>query len=219
MGLFLYIERGMATMARVDDYIQARQIAAEKLGRQTVADIARQSGVEQITPLGLQLRFLDRVYRIAWPDCEFVDTDDGERPVPIQEQVLILHYLLGAGGRQPSGNWIAYREIPGAAFYFSAFVKRAVDPLKKVFGGHIEGFRRAADLLGGVEAGVGDVGREFRVLPQVPLRLILWAGDDEFPPEANILFDDTAGEILSPEDAAWLAGMLVYRMMALARSS
>jgi hypothetical protein len=55
------------------------------------------------------------------------------------------------------------------------------------------------------------------VLPQVPLRLILWAGDDEFAPEANILFDDTAGEILSPEDAAWLAGMLVYRMMALAR--
>ncbi|MBW2011870.1 MAG: DUF3786 domain-containing protein, partial [Deltaproteobacteria bacterium] len=53
--------------------------------------------------------------------------------------------------------------------------------------------------------------------PKVPLQLILWAGDDEFAPEANILFDDTVSKILSPEDAAWLAGMIVYRLMALSR--
>jgi hypothetical protein len=55
------------------------------------------------------------------------------------------------------------------------------------------------------------------MLPAVPLQLILWEGDDEFPAEANILFDKTIGRILSPEDIAWLAGMVVYRLMALAR--
>jgi hypothetical protein len=49
------------------------------------------------------------------------------------------------------------------------------------------------------------------------LQIILWEGDEEFSPEANILFYDTIGDILSPEDFAWLAGMLVYRLMALAR--
>ena len=34
---------------------------------------------------------------------------------------------------------------------------------------------------------------------------------------ANILFDKNIGRILSPEDVAWLAGMVVYRLMALAR--
>ncbi len=48
--------------------------------------------------------------------------------------------------------------------------------------------------------------------------LILWEGDDEFPPEANIIFNDTIGEVLSPEDVAWMAGMLVYRLIALAWS-
>ncbi len=48
------------------------------------------------------------------------------------------------------------------------------------------------------------------------MQLILWEGDDEFPPEANIIFNDTIGEVLSPEDVAWMAGMLVYRLIALA---
>jgi hypothetical protein len=47
--------------------------------------------------------------------------------------------------------------------------------------------------------------------------MILWIGDDEFPPEANILFDQTIGDFLSPEDVAWLAGMVVYRLIALSR--
>jgi hypothetical protein len=46
---------------------------------------------------------------------------------------------------------------------------------------------------------------------------ILWEGDDEFDAEANILFTESTGECLSPEDAAWLAGMVVYRLMALSR--
>jgi hypothetical protein len=45
----------------------------------------------------------------------------------------------------------------------------------------------------------------------------VWEGDDEFPAEANILFDAAVGDYLSPEDAAWLASLAVYRLMALAR--
>jgi hypothetical protein len=49
----------------------------------------------------------------------------------------------------------------------------------------------------------------------VPVRIILYAGDAEFAPEANILFDRSIGGMLSPEDIAWLAGMLVYRLIGL----
>ena len=51
----------------------------------------------------------------------------------------------------------------------------------------------------------------------MPVRLILHAGDEEFPAEANILFDRSIGRMLSPEDVAWMAGMLVYRLIALSR--
>ena len=139
------------------------------------------------------------------------------KEIPIQEQVLILHYLTTEDMPPLSSDWVSYREIPGASFYFSAFAKRAIDPLKKVFGRNLSGFAQASGKLNSTKIEPGDAGFEFMVFPYVPLQLILWAGDDEFPEEANILFDRTIEKILSPEDVAWMAGMVVYRLIALSR--
>jgi hypothetical protein len=203
-------------MARVDDYQQARDLAASALGSLDLADIARRSGFEMLDPKQLSVPFLTRTYRVAYPGFIFTDANDPAAQTPLQEQVLLLHYLQGCQPRL-SGRWIAYREIPGAGFYFGAFVKRAVDPLKKVFGQNLAGFRKATGMLGGVALDEGTTGFRLDVLPYAPLQVIVWEGDEEFPAEANILFDATAGEYLSPEDAAWLASLTVYRLMALAK--
>ena len=52
------------------------------------------------------------------------------------------------------------------------------------------------------------------MFPRIGIQIILWEGDEEFPPEANILFDENIGELLSPEDIAMLSGMLTYRLVA-----
>ena len=203
-------------MARIDDYRTARKIAVDELARRSPAEIALMTGFELSSDQAFRVPFLNRVYQVAFPEFAFQDQGEGHREAPIQEQVLILHYMMPVGIRDPSGNWIAYREIPGASFYFGAFVKRAINPLTKAFGGDIDGLKKAARALDGTAVEPGDAAFEFSLFPKVPLRLVLWAGDDEFPPDANILFDETIGEIFSPEDVAWLAGMLVYRLMALA---
>ena len=203
-------------MPRIDDYFNAAKIAIEALAKESPKDILKRSGFEADTE-GIRVPFLNRIYRIGIPGFAFSDTASEPKDVPIQEQVLILHYLQASGLQFPTGNWIAYREIQGASFYFSAFVKRAIDPLKSTFGSNIQGLVKAAEQLGGQAIAAGDAGFEFRVLPRIPIQLILWEGDAEFPSEANILFDETIGDILSPEDVAWLAGMLVYRLMALSR--
>ena len=204
-------------MPRIDDYINARKLAVEKLSRASFEIIAERSGFEPSDGQSLHIPFLDRTYLVGFPLFEFTDQADSQKEVPIQEQVLILHYLMAPETPDLSGQWVSYREIPGASFYFAAFVKRAVDPLKKVFGQNISVFCRAAEILQGRRIENGDAGFEFSMFPAVPLQLILWEGDDEFPAEANILFDKTIGRMLSPEDVAWLAGMVVYRLMALAR--
>lgn len=201
-------------MARIDDYESAKAIAVDALAGESLDAILERTKFEPAGDTAIRVAFLDRVYRVSLPDFAFTDAGDESRSVPLQEQVLILHYMMAHPGAQVSGNWIAYREIPGASFYFSAFVKRAIDPLKKVFGQNISALNTAAQHLGGRQIGYGDAGLEFSLLPEVPVQLILWQGDDEFPSEANILFDESIGDILSPEDAAWLAGMLVYRLIA-----
>jgi len=205
-------------MARVDDYFNAKKIAFEKLAKESIDDIAKCAVLEIVDDNKFQVSFLNRTYQVGYPDFEFKDLADPEAEVPIQEQVLIMHYMSAMQSIKPAGNWIAYREIPGASFYFSAFVKRAIDPLKKVFGKNTVAFITAAEKLNAKTIDIGDAGFEFQVFPKVCLQMIIYEGDDEFEPEASILFDSTAGEFLSPEDAAWLAGMVVYRLMALSRS-
>jgi hypothetical protein len=202
-------------MPRIDDYIAACRLAREKLAADPCERIAARSGFA-CDAGALRIPFLDRVYAVSCPGFEFADDVSAGAQIPLQEQVLLLHYLAADAPVAVTGDWVAYREIPGAAFYFAAFVKRAVDPLKKRFGHDIAGFRRAAERLNGAAVEAGDAAAEFRVLPNVPVRLILHAGDEEFPPEAAILFDRSVGRILSPEDLAWLAGMVVYRMMRVA---
>jgi hypothetical protein len=204
-------------MPRIDDYLNARKLAVERLSKESFDVILRRSGFDSADVDTLRVPFLDRIYSIDYPHFEFKDSIDASQEVPIQEQVLILHYLIATAMPRPAGQWISYREIPGASFYFSAFVKRAIDPLKKAFGQDLAGFCKAAEKLHADKTESGDAGYEIRVLPGVPLQLILWQGDEEFPPNANILFERNIAQVLSPEDAAWLAGMVVYRFIAISR--
>ena len=205
-------------MARVDDYQNAKIIAVEQLVKGSFSHICQSSGFETVDEKIFRVPFLNRIYHVSWPDFEFTSaSEEDSSDIPLQEQVLILHYMLGKGPMVLSGNWVSYREIPGASFYYSAFVKRAINPLKQVFGNNTAGFKSGAELLNATPIEPGDASFEFQLFPRVPVQLILWEGDEEFPSEANILFDDTIEEILSPEDIAWLAGMVVYRLMALSR--
>lgn len=204
-------------MARIDDYINAKKIAIEKLSTGSFNDIVRRSGFEVLADSVLKVPFLNREFELSYPDFTFKDLSGLDKEIPIQEQVLILHYLMSETSVEPSANWVSYREIPGASFYFSAFIKRAIDPLKNVFGNNISGLKEASKHLDGVPAGIGDAGFDYLIFPRVPIRIILWKGDDEFPSEANILFDESIGKILSPEDIAWMAGMLVYRLISITK--
>ncbi len=201
-------------MPRIDDYLAAKKMAIEALSQEPFERIAGCSGFEAADENIFRIPFLDQIYRVGFPDFEFKDEAEKLPEIPIQEQVLILHYMMGKIPVRVTGEWIAYREIPGASFYFAAFVKRAIDPLKKVFGQDVSSLVKAAKQLNGKPIETGDAGFEFFVFPKTPIRIILWQGDDEFPSEANILFDKSVGDILSPEDAAWLAGMLVYRLIS-----
>lgn len=204
-------------MARVDDYREAKKIAVQRLQKESLDDLAERSGFERVQKRKLRVPFLDRVYSIDFPECEMVVEQGKTGDIPLQEQVLILHYLIGVTPGPLSGSWIPYREVPGASFYHGVFIKRAIDPLKKVLGHTPSLFAEASCRLKGQPVAYGDVSFAFRIFPKVPIQIILWEGDEEFPAEANILFDRTISDMFSPEDVAWIASLLVYRLIALSK--
>ena len=104
-------------------------------------------------------------------------------------------------------------------FYLDSFLKRAKDPLLAAFGPRPDRLvELAQEAYGAGPFDSGDHSVVVRALPFVPTALILWEGDDEFPPEGNILFDRNISKFFSAEDIAWLAGMVVYPLVGKAKT-
>jgi len=62
--------------------------------------------------------------------------------------------------------------------------------------GEIEVFRRAAEQLGEDLLSIGDAGHAFPVPPHVQCAVVWWAGEEEFPASAAVLFDSSARRYL-----------------------
>ncbi|MGE5841919.1 MAG: DUF3786 domain-containing protein [Deltaproteobacteria bacterium] len=212
-------------MPRIDDYKQALKLAADQLRDKDLEALARLSGAvtgrDKEGRKTLVLDALNQKVSLTWPDFAFSPERPGAE-IPIQQQILYLHYLCGAWsskGAGASGQWISFQEIPDGRFYMDAFQRRAKNPMVMSFGDQPELLLKVAtELYGAVPFDQGDASVVVRALPLVPIALILWKGDEEFPPEGNVLFDRSVVRILSAEDIAWLSGMVVYPLIGRLRA-
>lgn len=212
-------------MARIDDYYNAADLARRELASLDPDPLARFAGARyrgQGDDEGVGLDFLGKKVLITWPDV-VMTYEDSKEEVEIQQQVLIFHYLQGAfqgGGEQLTGEWMAFQDVPDGRFYQDAFRRRAKIPLLQVFGKRPELMLELAIKAYGAEPlDLGDVSAAVSALPMIRVAMVLWAGDDEFPPDGNILFDRNTDSYLSAEDMAWISGMVVYPLLGMASNA
>jgi uncharacterized protein DUF3786 len=213
-------------MPRIDDYKMAVALAAGELQKINPKRLVNTSRAQYFWEKGeggerdregLLVPYFGQDRRVSWPEIA-VTPADGAGQIPLTEQILILHYLIRARGEALSGRNIDFRQVPEGGFYWSAFVSRAQKPLLATFGQDLELYLQVALLAGGEpQQGLGDAAARFLAFPLVPVTHVLWRGDEEFPPEAGILFDETISSVLATEDIAALAGASVYRLLAVAR--
>jgi hypothetical protein len=207
------------SMARIDDYITARAMSVEELTQRNPKGVASRSRSEYVFEEGkegLIVPYFGQRRRVMWPEVTVTPAEGGTE-LPLTEQILILHYLQTTSGMEPEGVNIDFKQVPQGGFYWSAFVSRAVKPLLMTFGNDTEFYLQVATAMGGTPEAMGDAAARFLAFPLVPVIHVLWRGDEEFDPEASILFDTTIPGHLSTEDIAALAGASVYRLMAAAR--
>jgi hypothetical protein len=155
-----------------------------------------------------ELVYLGRMLRISHPGGD-VQAMDGGNPPGYAAALVCLHYLTCADGHPPADRWVSFRELPDGLIYYSAFRSRVEPALVRRFGAAPAALQRAAQTLGGDPLAFGDVAFGLRVLPRIAMAIILYAGDEEFAPAANVLFDASAGHYLPTEDLAVLGGLVV----------
>jgi len=55
----------------------------------------------------------------------------------------------------------------------------------------------------------GDVSSQIEVMPGYEIRLIVWEGDEEFPPNSQILFSDNFPQAFSAEDRTVVGDVVI----------
>lgn len=192
-------------------WTQVRSYAPETLAEDAGAKLLQGGTI-------LRLKVMDR-------DCD-VDVSarevrwaEGEQEGPSAHlRILILHYLVRAGKANVANEIATFREFEGGDLYYSVFKTRAIDPIVKAFGTAHEDLRRVGEILGTEPVKMGSVGFKVHFFPKLPIVVVLWLGDEEVPPSANILFDANAGKILPTEDLSIAAEVLVHRLIDVSRA-
>jgi hypothetical protein len=192
----------------------AYKIARERLAE--IKDIERQclkSGARYLpAEKSIVLDHLNRTYKISLPggDVSFVDNAEA---VPIRDKILILHYFTRAKGTPLTGRLITYKELQEGINYYPTFFKRAIEPIITNFNEAPEKLTEIAATMGGHKSDYGDIAVTITAFPNVPLTIVLWRGDKEFPPGGNIMFDSTISDYLPTEDVTILCEIIAWRLV------
>src|SRR5665648_237556 len=193
------------------DLSMAHEVALKNFRACTLENMARCSGYPS-NGNALEVDFLGASYKVEYPTGNFVPVSNSDAELPQATQILILHYLVNPTESLDNGKLISYKELPGGAIYIKPFSGRSIDPMVRIFGSNPDMLLEVATSLGGQSNGLGDVGVTLRAFPRIPLNLVLWRADDEFPASGNILFDGSAAAILPTEDYAVLASIVVFSL-------
>jgi len=193
--------------------------ARAELAGVTPEKLVMRTGCHRDSEGHYHLRLMGREYAVSPTTFTVARADTGETPSSFTES-LVLTYLITADGTTPSGRWVGFRELPDGMFYVQAFQAysgaRLVREVAEAEVDFLRALQRAGLELGGAPLGIGDAGYSFPVLPRVQMALAYWEGDDEFPSQATVLFEDTAAHYMPTDGLAILGSQLVDKLLAVA---
>ncbi len=142
--------------------------------------------------------------------------------VGVFTQILILHALRSHTGLVPSGNWIAFSDIPDGLLYSGVYERRTEHRLARALSGACDRLAGTAGRLGGGPLALGgDASAVVEPFFGVPVGIVFWEGDDQFTPAVTFLYDKTITGIFPAEDIVvltqWVADEIILILREAAR--
>jgi len=167
--------------------------------------------------------------RLGFPDSSVLkflrfslSLEDGQlydemRDIMIPETEASVYCILSgyadANAAPETHKPISFAQLPGGRAYYNAFRSRTVQQIERVFGSNPQSLHKAAELLDATRLDVGDYSVEIYALPLVPIHVVFWSSNTEFPLSANILFDSSVSHYLSTEQTAMLGELTATRLI------
>lgn len=187
-----------------------------QLGRLKHADIAGCAAAVDL-PLengqAVTVPFAGAHYRIS---RQGVRRTDG-RIVPEATASALIHFVLDASRSRPVGRFVTFGELAGPLFGQGSYSRDALErPIIKRFQGRVQELLAVAEQLGGRqagEAGLGGISLIFDLLPHMPLQLVFYDRDEDYPARATLLYDPNCTRMVQFEVLAVLATIFVRALV------
>ncbi|MEI6127657.1 MAG: DUF3786 domain-containing protein [Pseudomonadota bacterium] len=193
-------------------YDEAFTLACQRLLEKGLQSCAENTGakVEQLTAEHslITLAFLNKTISITLP--EFIFSSDVLQDIGIWDKILILHYLCNGVASPLQQNLINFKQLSSGSTYYPSFENRCLKPFIRYYSQNtVLVIEYLLKHLGGEEVSMGDWAIKLQAFPSVPIIFVTWKADEEFPAEANILFDASIERFLSTEDIVVLCQQIV----------
>ena len=159
------------------------------------------------------VNLLGREFAISHPDYAIRALDGGTLP-PLPTQTFLLRYLLESKDVAWRGDWKTFREMPWGEMYIQPYTGRVLTRAAYTFGFRLAAFRAAAEKMGAISVKHGDAGFEFNLIGNYKMRFLIWEGDDEFPPSAQVLYSDNFAQGFAAEDRVVAGDILITTIKA-----
>ncbi len=174
---------------QIDDYYfeELSGLDSNEVCRRTSSRFDREKKCYTLTVWG-------RAYEISPKQKRITPLTNPPQPVDIFLGLFIIIYLLKSKNIDISGQWISEKDMSGGLAFFTGPHTIPTKMIAKKFGHDLEGFRQTCLDLGGSPLDMADAAFSFTIVPAVPVAVLLWKGDEEFPAEAKLLFDKTITE-------------------------
>jgi hypothetical protein len=154
------------------------------------------------------VNLLGREYAISHPEYSIRAVDGGNLP-PLPTQTFLLRYLLEAKTVAWQGQWKTFREMPWGELYIKPYTGRVLTRAAFTFGTRVQKFRAACEKMGATPLKHGDAGYLFDLIGGYQMQILVWEGDDEFPPNAQIIYSDNFADGFAAEDRVVAGDILI----------
>ncbi len=130
------------------------------------------------------------------------------------QQLCLLAYLVNAKDLPPADELVSVERLDPGGFFFRGSHKLPLEKLVHAFGSDPQLLHQVGRLLDAVPCAFGDAAIELSVLPRIPLTLVVWGADEEFPARASILFDRKATVQLPLDVLFAAAGLTIQAVLS-----
>ena len=154
------------------------------------------------------VKLLGREFVISHPDYAIVAKDGGVLP-PLPVQTFLLRYLLKSKDTGWDGQWKTFREMPWGEMYIKPYTGRVLTRAAFTFGTRVAAFSAAAEKMGATKLDHGDAGYLFELVDGYRMQILVWEGDEEFPPNAQVLYSSNFADGFAAEDRVVAGDILI----------